>query len=290
MNRYIDAVVMAAVPLSQVSIAAYTSHKCIFDIMFNRYSDFEYKFWWHTFNQDKQWAAVQLADLYDLCTGFFWRKIRAGDIEMQPSTTTSFFWGWGIVKNIWFLRLGLTQTSVCEPGCVGVEVDVFYMDWRAVAGTPGDADTHQRVLLLGRHHHLKQSHRAGQREVKMLQPWRRKRENLRTVDVIWKPCWCFDFGHRKGTILHFLLAADLSGMYLNKHELVHWLVPLQQHHAGLQAATQKHATSLQVVSCRGRDAIKEQADTQSFVTAGHRFNPNYYKTCSLSAIQTSLTV
>lgn len=117
-----------------------------------------------------------------------------------------------------------------------------------------------------------------------------KRENLRTVDPIWKPCWCSDFGQRKGTILHFLLAADLSGMYLNKHELVHWLVPLQQHHAGLQTATQKHATSLQVVSCRGRDTIKEQADMQSFVTAGHRFNPNYYKTCSQSAIQTSLTV
>lgn len=63
-----------------------------------------------------------------------------------------------------------TQASVCEPGCVGVEVDVVYMNWRAVAGSPRDADTHQRILLLRRHHHLKQSHRAGQGEVKMLQP------------------------------------------------------------------------------------------------------------------------
>lgn len=80
-----------------------------------------------------------------------------------------------------------------------------------------------------------------------------EKENLKT-------CWCIDFVRGKGTILYFLSAFDLSGMYLNKHELVHWLVPLQQHHAGLQTATQKHATSLQVFSCRGRDRIKEHAD------------------------------
>lgn len=53
---------------------------------------------------------------------------------------------------------------------------------------------------------------------------------------------------------------DLLGTYLNKHELVHWLVPLQQHHAGLQTATQKHAASLQVFSCGRRDGVKEHAD------------------------------
>lgn len=62
-----------------------------------------------------------------------------------------------------------TQARVGEPGCVGVEVDVFYNDWQIGAGPPTDTDTHQRVFLLRRHHHLKHSHRVGQGEVKMLQ-------------------------------------------------------------------------------------------------------------------------
>lgn len=62
------------------------------------------------------------------------------------------------------------------------------MYWRTVAGTPGDPDTHQRVLLLRRHHHLKQSHRVGQGEVEML-----GEENMKALASIWKPCWCRDF-------------------------------------------------------------------------------------------------
>lgn len=61
-----------------------------------------------------------------------------------------------------------TQARVGEPGCVGVEVDVFYNDWQIGAGPPRDADTHQRVLLLGHHHHLKHPHRVGQGEFKIL--------------------------------------------------------------------------------------------------------------------------
>lgn len=61
-----------------------------------------------------------------------------------------------------------TQARVSEPGCVGVEVDVFYIHWQIGAGPPGDTNTHQRVLLLGHHHHLEHTHRVGQGEVKML--------------------------------------------------------------------------------------------------------------------------
>ncbi len=70
-----------------------------------------------------------------------------------------------------------TQARVCEPGCVRVEVDVFYRDWHVGAGPPRDTDTHQRVLLLGRLHHLKHPHRVGQGEVKILQVWKRKGES-----------------------------------------------------------------------------------------------------------------
>lgn len=48
-----------------------------------------------------------------------------------------------------------THAGVGEPGCVGVEVDVVYFDGKMGAGTSGDTDTHQRVLLLGGHHNLK---------------------------------------------------------------------------------------------------------------------------------------
>ncbi len=71
-----------------------------------------------------------------------------------------------------------TQARVGEPGCVGVEVDVLYNDWQVVAGPPRDPDTHQRVLLLGHHHHLKHTHRVGQREVKMLKKGSRESFNL----------------------------------------------------------------------------------------------------------------
>lgn len=63
----------------------------------------------------------------------------------------------------------LTQARVGEPGCVGVEVDVFHNDGHVGAGPPRDADTHQRVLLLGHRHHLKHPQRVWQGEVKMLQ-------------------------------------------------------------------------------------------------------------------------
>lgn len=62
-----------------------------------------------------------------------------------------------------------TQTRVGEPGCVGVQVDVFYSDRQVWARPPRHADAHQRVLLLRHHHHLKHPHRVGQGEVKMLQ-------------------------------------------------------------------------------------------------------------------------
>lgn len=61
---------------------------------------------------------------------------------------------------------------------------------------------------------------------------------------------------------NFLLLIDFlpSKTYLNEHELVHGLVPLQQHHTGLQTTTQKYTTSLQVFRYRGRDGIAEQRD------------------------------
>lgn len=61
-----------------------------------------------------------------------------------------------------------TEARVGEPGRVGVEVDVFYTDWQIGAAASRDTDAYQRVLLLGRHHHFKHSHRVGQGEVKML--------------------------------------------------------------------------------------------------------------------------
>lgn len=66
-------------------------------------------------------------------------------------------------------RRQLTQTRVGEPGRVGVEVNVFYIDRMVGAGASRNTDTHHRVFLLGHHHHLKHPQRAGQREVEMLQ-------------------------------------------------------------------------------------------------------------------------
>lgn len=53
-----------------------------------------------------------------------------------------------------------------------------------------------------------------------------------------------------------ILNVDLifSSTYLDEHELVHGLVPLQQHHAGLQAAAQEH-TPPHAASCRTHTAV-----------------------------------
>ena len=61
-----------------------------------------------------------------------------------------------------------TQAGVGEPGSVGVEVDVFYIDGQLLAGPPRHTDTHQRVLLLRSRHHLKHPQRVGQGEVEIL--------------------------------------------------------------------------------------------------------------------------
>lgn len=71
----------------------------------------------------------------------------------------------------------LTQAAVGEPGRVGVQVDVFYVDGQAGTRPQRHADAHLRVLLLRRHHHLKHPQGVGQRKVKMLQEQQRKYGN-----------------------------------------------------------------------------------------------------------------
>lgn len=66
------------------------------------------------------------------------------------------------------MQNGPTEARVGEPGCVGVEVDVFYVDGHVGVGPRRDTDTHQRVLLLGHRHHLEHPQRVGQGEVEVL--------------------------------------------------------------------------------------------------------------------------
>lgn len=80
-----------------------------------------------------------------------------------------------------------TQAGVGEPGRVGVEVHVFHIDWQVGTGAPRHTDTHQRVLLLGRHNHLKHPQGVGKREVEMLQGmevqrWKSRREFNRRLN------------------------------------------------------------------------------------------------------------
>lgn len=44
--------------------------------------------------------------------------------------------------------------------------------------------------------------------------------------------------------------------YLNEHELVHGLIPLQQHYTGLQTTAQEHTASLQVTCYKRQDTIR----------------------------------
>lgn len=86
-----------------------------------------------------------------------------------------------------------TEARVGEPGRVGVEVDVVYTDWQIGAAAPRNTDTHQWVLLLGRHHHFKHSHRVGKGEIKMLQVWRREdvSQDLNPPLMSWSICLWF---------------------------------------------------------------------------------------------------
>lgn len=67
-----------------------------------------------------------------------------------------------------WMMFGLTKTGSGEPGSVGVEVHVFYSDWRVRAGPLRHTDAHQRILLLWSYYHLKHPQRGGKGEVKML--------------------------------------------------------------------------------------------------------------------------
>ena len=42
---------------------------------------------------------------------------------------------------------------------------------------------------------------------------------------------------------------DYFTVYLDEHELVHGLIPLQKHHTGLQSTAQEHTASLHVTNC-----------------------------------------
>lgn len=66
------------------------------------------------------------------------------------------------------MSLGLTRSDLCEPGGAGVEVDGLEADHLAGVRALADGHTHQRILLLRDHQHLKHLQGAGEREVKVL--------------------------------------------------------------------------------------------------------------------------
>ena len=72
------------------------------------------------------------------------------------------------------LHVWLTCSHLCEPGGAGVEVDGLKADHLTRLGAQADGHTHQRILLLRHHQHLKHLQRAGKREVKMLRQEERR--------------------------------------------------------------------------------------------------------------------
>lgn len=164
-----------------------------------------------------------------------------------------------------------TCSNLCEPGGAGVKVDGLEADHLARLAGLADGHTHQRILLLRDHQHLKHFQWTGKGEVEVLQQ-KEDREGFASVEF-WCVLCCFipqgrascsisalsPIKQSTGTWIigiseyrsngHFYLrfkngTTDMCGgsfkfkAYLDKHKPLHGLIPLQQDNPRLQRSTQ----------------------------------------------------
>lgn len=82
-----------------------------------------------------------------------------------------------------------TCSNLCEPGGAGVKVDGLEADHLARLAGLADGHTHQRILLLRDHQHLKHFQWTGKGEVEVLQQ-KEDREGFASVEF-WCVLCCF---------------------------------------------------------------------------------------------------